>query len=161
MVKRGLMSQASPNELREFLSSLSSSFSLFHGFHTFIWKRTASKNTQKKSNTHSQLERQHNTQKGLLLPSFLPGGDTQQTFIREGSAPRFNLWYLFIYHFSRKSYPFCIPSIDKWYPFHMNILCLGLCIPFNCRKCTFFKIGINISQNRKFSRLYKAMKFIC
>ena len=32
MVKRGLMSQASPNELREFLSS---SFSLFHEFHTF------------------------------------------------------------------------------------------------------------------------------
>ena len=32
---------------------------------------------------------------------------------------------------------------------------------FNCLKCTFFKIEINISQNRKFSRLYKAMKFIC
>ena len=120
------------------------------------------KNSEQKhpEDTHSQLERQHNTQKGLLLPSFLPEGGTQQTFIREGSAPRFNLWYLFIYHFSRKSYPFCIPSIDKWYPFHMNILCLELCIPFNCCKCTFFKIGINISQNRKFSRLYKAMKFI-
>ena len=27
-------------------------------------------------------------------------------------------------------------KIDKWYPFH--ILCLELCIPFNCCKCTVF-----------------------
>ena len=41
-----------------------------------------------------------------------------------------------ICHFSRKRYPFCIPSIDKWYPFH--IPCLEHCILFNCCKCTVF-----------------------
>ena len=40
----------------------------------------------------------------------------------------------FIYHFSRKWYPFRTPSIDKWYPFH--IPSLELCIPCNCCKCT-------------------------
>ena len=44
--------------------------------------------------------------------------------------------YPFIYHFSRKRYPFRIPSIDKWYSF--LIPCLELCIPFNCCKCTVF-----------------------
>ena len=39
-------------------------------------------------------------------------------------------------HFSRKRYPFRIPSIDKWCPFHKS--CLELCIPFNSRKCTIF-----------------------
>ena len=53
-----------------------------------------------------------------------PGG-TQQMFIRGGSVP----------DFSRKRYPFRIPSIDKWYLFH---ICLELCIPFNCFKCTVF-----------------------
>ena len=43
----------------------------------------------------------------------------------------------FIYHFSRKRYPFRIPSsIDKWYPFH--ITCLELSNPFYCCKCTIF-----------------------
>ena len=35
----------------------------------------------------------------------------------------------FIYHFWRK-YPFRIPFINKWYPFH--IPCLELCIAFKC-----------------------------
>ena len=35
--------------------------------------------------------------------------------------------YPFIRHFSRKRYPFCIPSIENWLPFH--IPCLKLCIP--------------------------------
>ena len=30
--------------------------------------------------------------------------------------------YPFIYHFSRKRYPFRIRSIDKWYPFHIPFL---------------------------------------
>ena len=38
-------------------------------------------------------------------------------------------------------YPFCIPSVDKLYPFH--IPCLELCIPLNCCKYTVFKILIN------------------
>ena len=53
-----------------------------------------------------------------------PGG-TQQMFIRGGSVP----------DLSRKSYPFRIPSIDKWYLFH---ICLELCIPLNCFKYTVF-----------------------
>ena len=41
--------------------------------------------------------------------------------------------YPFIYHFSRKRYPFHIPSIsDKWCPSH--IPCLEFCIPFDCCK---------------------------
>ena len=48
--------------------------------------------------------------------------------------------YPFIYHFSRKRYPFHIPSIsDKWCPSH--IPCLEFCIPFDCCKpmhCFFF-----------------------
>ena len=52
------------------------------------------------------------------------------------APPRGPTPYPFIYHFSRKRYPFRIPSIDKWYPFH--IPCLELCIPFNCFKCTVF-----------------------
>ena len=47
--------------------------------------------------------------------------------------------YPFIYHFSRKRYPFHIPSIsDEWCPF---IPCLDRCIPFDCCKsehCFFF-----------------------
>ena len=54
-----------------------------------------------------------------------PGG-TQQMSIRGGSVP----------DFSRKRYPFRIPSIDKWYLFH--IPCFELCIPFNCFKCTVY-----------------------
>ena len=38
--------------------------------------------------------------------------------------------------FSRKRYPFRIPSIDKWFLFH--IPCLELRIPFNCCKCTVY-----------------------
>ena len=74
MVNRGLMSQASPNKLREFLSS---SFSLFHGFHTFICTRTASKNTQKKSNTQRQVSTARTTAqhpKGFITPELLTRG---------------------------------------------------------------------------------------
>ena len=37
-------------------------------------------------------------------------------------------------HFSWNNYPFRIPTIDKWYSFH--IPCLELCIPFKCCKWT-------------------------
>ena len=58
----------------------------------------------------------------------------------------------FVCHFSRKRYPFHIPSIDKLYPFH--IPCLELCIHFNCCKWAVFQIWIN-RKNRTFCRLYK------
>ena len=51
--------------------------------------------------------------------------------------PRSPTPHTFIYHFSRKRYPFRIPSIDKWSPFH--IPCLELCTPLNCCKCTVFE----------------------
>ena len=41
---------------------------------------------------------------------------------------------LFVYYFSRKRSPFRVPSIDKYYSFH--IPCLEPCIPFYCCKCT-------------------------
>ena len=44
------------------------------------------------------------------------GGGTQQLFtVRGGHAPRSNPSPF--HHFSRKRYPFRIPSIEKWYPF--------------------------------------------
>ena len=54
--------------------------------------------------------------------------------IRGGSAPIGPTPYPFIYYYSRKRYPFRIPSIDTWYPVH--IACLELFITFNCCKCT-------------------------
>ena len=60
--------------------------------------------------------------------------------------------YPFINHFSRKRYPFHIPSIsDKCCPFH--IPCLELCIPFDCCKSMhclfvfFFYIEINLKNS--------------
>ena len=105
MVYRGLLSQASPNELREFLSI---SFSLFNGFTGFILSYAQEqrvKTPRRKAilrGKFQQLERQHNPQKGSLLPSFLPGGGTQQTFIREGTDPRFNLVPFYIPIFTKK-----------------------------------------------------------
>ena len=46
------------------------------------------------------------------LATSLGAGATQQIFIRGGS----------VYHFPRKGCPFRIPSIDKWYPFHIPCL---------------------------------------
>ena len=71
------------------------------------------------------------------------GADTELMFIQGGSAPRSNPLPPFIYHFSRKRYPFRIPSIDKWYPCHTP--CLELCIPFKCCKCTIHVLNRNQS----------------
>ena len=38
--------------------------------------------------------------------------------------------------FDRKRYPFCIPSIEKGYHFHIPFL--ELCIIFSCCRCTAF-----------------------
>ena len=62
-----------------------------------------------------------------------------------------------IYLFCTKRVPLSntLIAIDKWYPFH--IPCLRLCVLFDC---TVF-LNRNQSQNRTFSRLNKAIKFIC
>ena len=54
------------------------------------------------------------------------GRGTQQMFIQGDSAPRSNPIPFYIPFFTKKVPR--IPSIDKWYPFH--IPCLELCIPF-------------------------------
>ena len=78
------------------------------------------------------------------------GGGTQLMFIQGGSAPRSNpLPFLTYAIFHEKGTPFVYLLLKKWYPFHTS--CLELCVPFNCCKCTFFKIGIN-DKNRTFSR---------
>ena len=90
----------------------------------------------------------------------LPGGGgvLKQIFIRSGSVAKSNP-FPFMYHFSRKRYPFRIPSsIDKWYPFH--IPCLELSIPFTAVNAIYLILNRPINRkNRTFSRLYKAIKF--
>ena len=65
------------------------------------------------------------------------GGGLLNKFLYGEAPPRGPTRYPFIYYFSRKRYSFriTIPSIDKWYPFHIPHL--ELCIPlsFNCCKC--------------------------
>ena len=138
MVNRGLMSQASPNELRGFLSS---SFSLFHGFHTFICTRTASKNTQKKSNTQRQVSTARTTAqhpKGFIAPKLLTRGRYSTNVytgrLRPEVQPRTFLYTIF----HEKVTPFFILSIDKWYPFTYMYTLFRTLHSLNCCKCTSF-----------------------
>ena len=62
--------------------------------------------------------------------------------------------YPSVYHFWQKTYPFWTASIDKWYPFHN----LEFCIPFNCCKCTLFKIWID-HKTRTFSWLFHSFMY--
>ena len=80
------------------------------------------------------------------------GGGVSTNFYTGRLHPEGPTPYPLIRHFSRKRYPFCIPYIDDSYPFH--IPCLELCIPFNL-------FNRNAQKNRAFSRLFKALKFIC
>ena len=85
----------------------------------------------------------HGTPLGGLWRPGWRGEGTQQMFIRGGLAPRSNFLPFYTPFFTEK-YPFRMPSID--------IPCLEFCIPFNCCKCI---------TKKTFSRLYKAIKFIC
>ena len=51
---------------------------------------------------------------------------------------------------------FYIPSIYKWYPFHIPTSSLELCIPFNCCKSRILEIWVNCETrvNRELSSLY-------
>ena len=68
----------------------------------------------------------------------LGGGGVLKKFLYREAPPRGPTPYPFVYHFSRKRYAFHIPSVGKWYPFH--IPCLELCISFICCKCTVGKL---------------------
>ena len=62
--------------------------------------------------------------------------------LTEEPCPKDQPLTLCMYHFRQKRYPFCIPSSDKWYPFHIpNFeLCCNCC---NCCKYTIFTMWIN------------------
>ena len=77
---------------------------------------------------------------------------TQQLFIREGSAPKSNPLPFIFLSFLRKSYPFRIPSVDKWY-LAVQIPCLELCIPFNCWKSLSYKKKEWITKIERFLAL--------
>ena len=62
------------------------------------------------------------------------GRGTPQSFIRKGCAQRSNPITLLHIAFGRKgTFSYTVPSIDKWYPFHIHSL--KHWIPLNCRKC--------------------------
>ena len=58
---------------------------------------------------------------------------TAQSFIR-GSNPRTKPLPFYIPYLSRKRYPSCISSIDKWYPFHRS----RTLHPYNLRQKWYF-----------------------
>ena len=87
-----------------------------------------------------------------LLCLFTTWGDTQQSFIWEGSAPRSNPLPIYIPFLTEKVPPsYTLYWQIILYPFH--ILSLELPILFNCRKFTVFKISIYY-KTRKFSQLF-------
>ena len=64
-------------------------------------------------------------------------------------------WKIFyMYNFWQQRYPFCIPSIDKWFPFH--IASLECCIPFNYLKFVWLT-----AEPRCFHDFFTATKCIC
>ena len=76
-------------------------------------------------------------------------GEGHNKVLYEEAPPWGPTPYPFIYHFGQKRYPFCIPSIDKWHSFHLPY-------PFNCFKCTAFRIWIN--QKTRTSLLSRSNK---
>ena len=52
----------------------------------------------------------------------ISGGGILNKFVYEKAPPRGPTPYPFMYHFSRKRYPFHIPRLELW-------------VPFNCCKC--------------------------
>ena len=69
---------------------------------------------------------------------------------REGTLPWGSAPYPFIQHFPAEK----LPSIGKWYHFHVPSL--ELCILFNCCKCTVFQVWIN--HKIRFCRLFHSHK---
>ena len=78
-------------------------------------------------------------------------------FIRGAPLPR-PTPYPFLYYFWLKRFLFRIPSIDKWYTFHVHSL--KLYIPFNTSCiCTVFEIWIN-HETGTFYRLFYSQKML-
>ena len=82
-------------------------------------------------------------------------GGSQQSFIWGGSAPGFQTLILLYPIFSRKRYPFLVPSIDNWYSFHKPRL--ELCILLTAVNVLSLKYSIN-HKTRTFSRLFDSHK---
>ena len=76
-------------------------------------------------------------------------GGGEAKFYTGRLLPEVPLLCPFIYHFWQERCPYIIPSIDKWYPFHVPSLLL--LIIFNCFKGNVFEIWLN-HKTRKFSR---------
>ena len=58
-----------------------------------------------------------NTMKLYKIVALGGGGGVLNRCLYREAPPRVQPRYPFIYHFSPKTYPFRISSIDKWYPF--------------------------------------------
>ena len=85
----------------------------------------------------------------LTVACTSPGrrGVTQQSFIRGGSATRYNPLPFYIPFLIKKKVPLSRYTFYwQWCPF--NIPSLELCIPFNSCKCTFFMTWINLKPER-------------
>jgi len=66
--------------------------------------------------TQIQSKVEHSWQVGGLTP-WEGGGQPNKVLYRE-APPRGPTPYPVLYCFLKKRYPFRLPSIDKWYPFH-------------------------------------------
>ena len=88
------------------------------------------------------------------------GEGTQQSFIRRGSPPprKFNPFTLLCTIFDREGSPFVCLRLTNDTPF-LPLASLYRWIPFNCCKCTVFKIWID-HNTRKFSRPFHSHKKI-
>ena len=75
----------------------------------------------------------------------IPGGGrcSSKFYTGTGSAPR-SIPPLFVYHFWQKRYTFCIPSSDRWYPFHLPAL--EHYIPFKCFKSSVFSCLFHVHK---------------
>ena len=56
---------------------------------------------------------------GYILVQSPGGGGALKKFLYVEALPQGPTPYPFMHHFSRKRYPFRIPSIEKWYSFHI------------------------------------------
>ena len=78
-----------------------------------------------------------------------------QTRMKTKKPPENPTPYPFIYHFSRKRYPFHIPSIsDKWCPFHIPCLELVSLLTAVNQYTVFFYIEINLKNSMNTQTLF-------